>query len=117
MLASPTLAEERDCVAALTLPQEAQGFRHILVDTGAGSHLFTKGFDSQAQAVGGPTGAGMVAVTGEPLSTGQKKRSRLKTSDGQGFSVEYAESDKVNFFGFIVGPCSHKGNVDQMCSV
>ena len=47
MLASPTLAEERDCVAALTLPQEAQGFRHILVDTGAGSHLFTKGFDSQ----------------------------------------------------------------------
>ena len=117
MLASPTLAEERDCVAALTLPQEAQGFRHILVDTGAGSHLFTKGFDSQAQAVGGPTGAGMVTVTGEPLSTGQKKRSRLKTSDGQGFSVEYAESDKVNFFGFIVGPCSHKGNVDQMCSV
>ena len=43
MLASPTLAEERDCVAALTLPQEAQGFRHILVDTGAGSHLLQKG--------------------------------------------------------------------------
>ena len=109
MLASPTLAEERDCVAALTLPQEAQGFRHILVDTGAGSHLFTKGFDSQAQAVGGPTGAGMVTVTGEPLSTGQKKRSRLKTSDGQGFSVEYAESDKVNFSVLSSGLAATKG--------
>ena len=64
ILASPTLPEERDYVAALTLPQKARGFRDILVDTGAGSHLFTKGFDSKAQAVGGPTGAGMITVTG-----------------------------------------------------
>ena len=109
MLASPTLAEERGYVAAVTLPQEAQGFRDVLVDTGAGSHLFTKGFDSSAQAVGGPTGAGMVTVTGEPLSTGEKKRSRLKTLDGQGFSVEYAESDKVNFSVLSSGLAASKG--------
>ena len=109
MLASPTLTEERGYVAAVTLPQEAQGFRDVLVDTGAGSHLFTKGFDSSAQAVGGPTGAGMVTVTGEPLSTGEKKRSRLKTLDGQGFSVEYAESDKVNFSVLSSGLAASKG--------
>ena len=49
-------------MAATTVPNEArtQGFRDALVDTGTGSHLFTKGFDAVAQTVGGPTGAGMV---------------------------------------------------------
>ena len=42
-------------VAAVTVPNEARthGFRDVLVDTGAGSHLFTKEFDTSAQTVGG----------------------------------------------------------------
>ena len=39
----------------------------------------------------------MVTVTGEPLSTGQRMKSNIKTADAQAFSVEYAESEKVNF--------------------
>ncbi|CAE7846389.1 GIP, partial [Symbiodinium necroappetens] len=62
--------KERGYVAAVTLPQEAQGFRDVLVDTGAGS---------------------------------------LKTLDGQGFSVEYAESDKVNFSVLSSGLAASKG--------
>ena len=38
----------------------------ILVDTGAGSNLFTKGFDLEARDVAG-TGGKLVTVTGEPL--------------------------------------------------
>ena len=67
--------------------------KDILIDSGAGSHLFEKGFDEHAINVGSAK-VGMVTVTGEPLSTGILKRSIINTDAGK-FSIDYAESDKV----------------------
>ena len=63
--------------------------KDILTDSGAGSHLFEKGFDKHAIHVGSAR-VGMVTVTGEPLSTGKLKRSIIKTDAGS-FSIDYAE--------------------------
>ena len=48
-------------------------------------------------------------MTGEPLSTGQGIKSKIKTADSQVFSVEYAGSEKVNFSVVSVGLAASKG--------
>ena len=66
------------------------------MDTGAGSHLVSKAFDKQAAEIDPTPDTGMVTVTGQPLATGRKKRSVIQIGSGK-FSIDYAESDKVNF--------------------
>ena len=68
--ASPV--QEEDHVAALTLAAAPAARTQVLVDTGAGSHLFVKGFDKGSQIVPGSGGKELVTVTGEPLSSGPK---------------------------------------------
>ena len=80
----------------------------VLVDSGAGSHLFTKGFDKQAIEIDSIPDNGMVTVTGQPLSTGRKKRSVFKAGSNK-FSIEYSESDKVNFSVLEAGKAAEKG--------
>ena len=81
----------------------------VLVDTGAGSHLFVKGFDRGSQIVPGSGGKELVTVTGESLNSGPKLKSLVKTKDGQSFSVEYSESEKVNFSVLSAGLAATKG--------
>ena len=81
--------------------------KDILIDSGAGSHLFEKGFDEHAINVGSAR-VGMVTVTGEPLSTGILKRSIINTDAGK-FSIDYAESDKVQFSVLSAGKAAERG--------
>ena len=81
--------------------------KDILIDSGAGSHLFEKGFDDNAINVGSSR-VGMVTVTGEPLSTGSLKRSII-TTDAGNFSIDYAESDKVKFSVLSAGKAAERG--------
>ena len=81
--------------------------KDILIDSGAGSHLFEKGFDDNAINVGSSR-VGMVTVTGEPLSTGNLKRSII-TTDAGNFSIDYAESDKVKFSVLSAGKAAERG--------
>jgi hypothetical protein len=80
----------------------------VLVDSGAGSHLFTKGFDKHAIEVDSKPDNGMVTVTGQPLTTGKKKRSIFKAGSNK-FSIECSESDKVNFSVLSAGRAAEKG--------
>ena len=80
----------------------------VLVDTGAGSHLFRKGFGSGALLGSRVSGPGLVTVTGEPLSSNQKLKSQLETSAGT-FAVEYSESEKVQFSVLSAGQAAAKG--------
>ena len=105
--ASPV--QEEDRIAALTLAAAPAARTQVLVDTGAGSHLFVKGFDKGSQVVPGSGGKELVTVTGEPLSSGPKLKSLVKTKDGQAFSVEYSESEKVNFSVLSAGLAAAKG--------
>ena len=82
----------------------------ILVDTGAGSHLVSKGFDKQAAEIDPTPDTGMVTVTGQPLATGRKKRSVIQIGSGK-FSIDYAEFDKVNFSVLREG--CRKGDMDS----
>ena len=50
----------------------------------------------------------MVTVTGEPLSTGILKRSIINTDAGK-FSIDYAESDKVQFSVLSAGKAAERG--------
>ena len=50
----------------------------------------------------------MVTVTGEPLSAGKLKRSIIKTDAGS-FSIDYAESDKVQFSVLSAGKAAERG--------
>ena len=104
---SATPAEDPDYVAALTL--EASQGSEVLVDTGAGSHLFVKGFDPNSQVVGSGVGKGLVTVTGEPLSVGPKRKSVVQARNGQSFSIEYNESEKINFSVLSSGQAASKG--------
>ena len=81
--------------------------KDILIDSGAGSHLFEKGFDDNAINVGSSR-VGMVTVTGEPLSTGSLKRSII-TTDAGNCSIDYAESDKVKFSVLSAGKAAERG--------
>eukprot|EP00434_Breviolum_minutum_P041643 symbB.v1.2.037046.t1/scaffold5326.1/size28399/1 len=81
--------------------------KDILIDSGAGSHLFEKGFDDSAINVGSSR-VGMVTLTGEPLSTGSLKRSII-TTDAGNFSIDYAESDKVQFSVLSAGKAAERG--------
>ena len=81
----------------------------VLVDTGAGSHLFVKGFDPKSKVVGDSGGRGLVTVTGEPLTTGPKRQSVVQARDGQSFSIEYNESEKINFSVLSSGQAATKG--------
>ena len=108
MSASPV--QEEDHVAALTLAAAPTARTQVLVDTGAGfRRLFVKGFDKGSQVVPGSGGKELVTVTGEPLSSGPKLKSLVKTKDGQAFSVEYSESEKVNFSVLSAGLAAAKG--------
>ena len=82
--------------------------QEVLVDSGAGSHLFAKGFDKHAVEIDAKPDNGMVTVTGQPLSTGRKKRSVFKAGSSK-FSIEYSESDKVNFSVLSAGKAAEKG--------
>ena len=94
-------------VAAVTL--EAGRSSEVLVDTGAGSHLFVKGFDPKSRVVGDSGGRGLVTVTREPLTTGPKRQSVVQARDGQSFSIEYNESEKINFSMLSSGQAATKG--------
>ena len=101
--------QEEDYVAALTLAAAPAARTQVLVDAGAGSHLFVKGFDKGSQIVPGSGGKELVTVTGESLSSGPKLKSLVKTKDGQSFSVEDSESEKVNFSVLSAGLAATKG--------
>ena len=83
--------------------------QQILVDTGAGNHLFPKGFDKYAVNLGYTKEPGMVTVTGEPLATGLKKRSVFKTQCGKRFAIEYNESDQTQFSVMSASRAASKG--------
>ena len=101
--------QEEDYVAALTLAAAPAARTQVLVDTGAGSHLFVKGFDKGSQIVPGSGGKELVTVTGKSLNSGPKLKSLVKTKDGQPFPVEYSESEKVNFSVLSAGLAAKKG--------
>ncbi|CAE7337188.1 unnamed protein product [Symbiodinium sp. CCMP2592] len=107
MSASPQEPDLCFGVVAATPSTEASE-TEVLVDTGAGSHLFRKGFDAGALLGSRVSGPGMVTVTGEPLASDQRLRSQLETSAGT-FSVEYAESEKVRFSVLSAGQAATKG--------
>ena len=96
-----------------TLPELIAAFpnssKHVLVDTGAGSHLFEKDFDPNATNTTKGSSSGMVTVTGETLNTGFKKKSVIAVDSGQKFSVEYCESDKINFSVLSAGQAAQCG--------
>ena len=68
-----------------------------------------KGFDPNSKVVGDSTGKSLVTVTGEPLVIGPKRRSVVKAHDGQSFSIEYNESEKVGFSVLSAGQAATKG--------
>ena len=70
---------------------------------GAGSHIFQKGFDPMAKP-GQRSSKQLVTVTGEALSTEDRKRSLLSWESGQGnLQVEYFQSEQVKFLAMSVG--------------
>ena len=80
--------------------------KDILIDSGAGSHLLKKGLMTMPSMLE-VQGVGMVTVTGEPLSTGSLKRSII-TTDAGNFSIDYAESDKVQFSFLSAGKAAER---------
>ena len=80
----------------------------VLVDTGAGDHLFMKGFDPAATTIHG-TGRPLVTVTGESLCTGERRKSVLGLSGNSKLSIDYSESDQVKFSIMSVGTAASKG--------
>ena len=101
MTATPT--QETTFIAA-----SIAGQQEVLVDTGARMHLFQKGFDKFATKLNSTITTGLVTVTGEPLDTGNMKRSTMST-DGGDFNIDYAESDKVGFSVMSAGKAALKG--------
>ena len=93
-----------DLIAALT-----GSCKHVLVDTGAGSPLFEKHFDPNATTKTKGSSSGMVTVTGETVDTGFKKKSVIAVNNGTKFSVEYFESDKINFSVLSAGQAARCG--------
>ena len=59
--------------------------------------MFEKHFDPNATTKTKGSSSGMVTVTGETVDTGFKKKSVIAVNNGTKFSVEYCESDKINF--------------------
>ena len=49
-----------------------------------------------------------VTVTGQPLITGEYKKSTINTDAGK-FTIEYAESDKINFSVLSAGKAAQRG--------
>ena len=84
------------------------GQHEVLVDTGAGMHLFQAGFDQFATKLNSKANTGLVTVTGEPLETGGLKRSVIATEGGD-FNIDYAESSKVGFSVMSAGQAALKG--------
>lgn len=80
----------------------------MLVDTGAGSHLFQSGFDPHAVESVNDSSKSLVTVTGEPLTSGIRKKSVIECC-GKTFNVEYAESDKLQFSVLSSGKMAEKG--------
>ena len=70
-----SLMEDSDSVAAIASP-----LKRVLVDTGAGSHLFQSGFDPHAVESVNDSSKSLVTVTGEPLTSGIRKKSVIECS-------------------------------------
>ena len=72
-----------------------------MVDTGAGSHLFTKDFDPCAQSSLPSSKHHLITVTGEPSEMGERKKSLIEAEASSGnqckFTMDYDESEKMNF--------------------
>ena len=95
-----TVADEQPTAVAL--------LQEVLVDTGAGAHLFKQGFDPAAE-VGQGISKEMVTVTGEKIPSARKKKSLFGLQGKGTLSVEYAESDKVKFSVLSAGEAATKG--------
>ena len=108
MLATPTIvagavaAPPAGCSAEV-----AAGAPELLVDTGAGSHLFQKGFDPAA-VPGKSLNKQLVTVTGEALHTNERKKSELGLADSGKLQIEYFESDQIKFSVVSVGEAAEK---------
>ena len=96
--------EDSDSVAAIASP-----LKRVLVDTGAGSHLFQSGLDPQAVESVNDSSKSLVTVTGEPLTSGIRKKSVVVECSGKTFNVEYAESDKLQVSVLSSGKMAEKG--------
>ena len=95
-------------VAASTEPDAATALPEILVDTGAGSHRFQKGFDPEA-VPGKSLNKQLVTVTGEALHTKERKKSELGLENNGKLQIEYFESEQIKFFVMSVGEAAEKG--------
>ena len=96
------MPEDLSYVAASPLKQM------ILVDTGAGDHLFQAGFDPKAVEAPGK-GRQLMTVTGQDLCTESRKRSMFGVAGGGTLSIDYGVSDKVQFSIMSVGTAASKG--------
>ena len=87
--------------------------RLILVDSGAGSHLFTKDFDPHSQNRMAVHRSNLVTVTGEPLVIGDRKKSLIEADSNHGgrcnFTIEYDESEKMKFSVLSAGKAADAG--------
>ena len=85
----------------------------ILVDSGAGSHLFTKDFDPHSQSRTAVHRNNLVTVTGEPLVMGDRKKSLIEADSNHGdscnFTIEYDESEKMKFSVLSAGKAADAG--------
>eukprot|EP00439_Symbiodinium_sp_Y106_P010479 s4429_g1.t1 len=106
VLATPTIVA--GTVAASTEPDAATALPEILVDTGAGSHRFQKGFDPEA-VPGKSLNKQLVTVTGEALHTKERKKSELGLENNGKLQIEYFESEQIKFFVMSVGEAAEKG--------
>ena len=88
---------------AATLPTD-----RLLIDTGAGSSSFIKGFDPHAQKDTRRSGK-LATVTGESLTGGDHLKSVIQFDDGRQFGVEYDESDSIRFNVLFAGQALDKG--------
>lgn len=80
----------------------------ILVDTGAGDHLFQANFDPAAKEAPGK-GRQLMTVTGQDLCTESRKRSMLGVAGGGTLSIDYGVSNQVQFSILSVGTAASKG--------
>ena len=105
---SATIADESDSWIAGVFNSQM-----ILVDTGAGAHMFSKDFDPHARTKPPVTKSNLVTVTGEPLAMGSRKKSLIETESKFGdsckFTVEYDESEKMQFSVLPAGKSADVG--------
>ena len=101
--------DELDSVVAGAIDSK----KWILVDSGAGSHLFTKDFDPHSQNRTAVHRNNLVTVTGEPLVMGDRKKSLIEADSNHGdccnVTIEYDESEKMKFSVLSAGKAADAG--------